>query len=91
MTHAERIREAERAIFAAADHWRAVRGESFATREDAAHRLDEALKERDYLRAATCPTCGGTGDGERSRYAGCPGIVTPPCPAGCDAGRRRDA
>lgn len=91
-THADRIREAERAELLAGEQYFRDKGSQHGQKRAAALKwLTRCISERLALRAATCPTCGGTGDGERSRYAGCPGIVTPPCPANCDNGRRRDA
>lgn len=92
-SHADRVREAERAVVEAAVA-QATCLEYHATLKCVHEKLDPAVDALLALRAATCSECEGYGvkariiqrapDWEEKRL-----IET--CPAGCDAGRRRDA
>lgn len=88
MTHADKVREAEREVVEAAVE--------FTTHPDRplGNKVDAAVDALLALRAATCPTCGGSGysagpvDNPYRPGSGDIGIA---CRAGRDAGRRRDA
>lgn len=89
MTHADRIREAERAVIEAVIIASKVSRDpdvGVADAHIAYNREERAVDALLALRAATCPKCGGMGavfgDDPRMSFA-------PPCPAGCDSGRRR--
>ncbi len=81
MTHAEKLHQAERAVIEKAIAWHNVTaGPRFTSEHEDA--LDRAVKALVRLRAATCPTCGGTGSVETA-------VWPARCPAGCDNGRTR--
>ncbi len=86
MTHAERVREAERAVLDEAIKYAGYEEYNSAP-------LCRATDALLALRAATCPTCGGTGvrnghPGWCDREHMFPASPSP-CPAGCDNGRTR--
>lgn len=94
-THAERVKEAERAVVEASVARRSVFNESISGRVDewkaqlmlAIDALDACVDALLSLRAATCPTCGGSGE----KFGGYDGFGEPvdvPCPAGCERGRK---
>lgn len=88
MTHAEKVREAERDfIEAALDEANAPARGSFAVTR--LLRFYDSANKVEALRAATCETCGGTG---RYPIAYADGHVeyaaTEPCHAGCKEGRK---
>lgn len=88
MTHAEKVREAERKVIEKAIAWDKAPGGRVALY--ATSDLHSALDHLETLSAATCPTCGGTGDREAT-YDSDDGRFIPrwSCPAGCDNGRTR--
>lgn len=86
-THADAVREAERAVVEAAVEWDARPGGVAALNATAA--LYDAIKALLALRAATCSVCGGTGEITVASTRG--GYATDDirCPAGCERGKRR--
>ena len=91
MTHADALREAERAVLMAVANRRAAQrlndGQAmlFALMAE-----DAAYDEWECLRAETCPMCGGDGEVLVREGDGGPIVGRACCPS-CDAGRRRDA
>jgi hypothetical protein len=73
--HAERVREAEQAVVAAATRF--VNDAPDVSTLDVTNAVDELLA----LRAETCPECKGEGGED--------GSIIGKCPAGCDNGRKR--
>ena len=80
MTHAEAVQAAERQVV------EAVLARRIAERRANWHAADPEIAEPAdallALRAATCPTCGGSGVEVLAQYEG-------DCPAGCERGKRR--
>jgi hypothetical protein len=89
MTHAERIRDAERAVVEAATGLIQSQAGLLAAAKYVV--LERAVDALVVLRAECCPECKGTGyvarrdDGMNE----CDEYGDPVCPAHCDAGRRR--
>jgi RecJ-like exonuclease len=98
VTHAERVREAERAVVRAAEGQRfkaasVMRFTGGPLGRDNDYigftcQTNEAMETLHELIAQTCPECGGTG--KVPEIEQCVGCDMKPCPAGCDAGRKRD-
>ena len=92
MTHAEKVREAERAVIAAAiAQAHKEHSVTYILQKPLGSDTDyvvftvqtnDRLRELESLRAATCPTCYGTGTVETA-------VWPARCPAGCDNGRTR--
>lgn len=103
MTHADRVKEAERAVIEAAlaQEYKA-RSVIGVLREPLGKNTDyvvftaqtnEAVGALLALSAATCPECGGEGVQRGAYQDGLTMRWIPdsvPCPAKCDNGRRRD-
>jgi hypothetical protein len=96
MTHAEKVREAERAVIAAAiAQAHKEHSVTYILQKPLGSDTDyvvftvqtnDRLRELESLRAATCPTCYGTGTVETAVWP-VGGLAA--CPAGCDNGRKR--
>lgn len=88
MTHADRVREAERTVVEAAVASRladALMPSGHTLRATVTEAVDALLA----LRAATCTYCDGYGTSDSARDIS-EGRRGPRCPANCDAGRRRE-
>lgn len=97
MTHADRVREAESAVVeAAAEYYGKWLTMERPPAGAPAYAVLDAVAALLALRAETCPECGGAGSADDFGPLTGPlafDTVTGnmiPCPAGCDAGRRRD-
>lgn len=91
MTHADAVRDAERAALEASEALRKSPVFACDFLVPVAAEFRDKMDAMLDARAATCPECGGTGETRTwvEISVGHSAVATIPCPAGCDNGRVR--